>query len=406
MTYTHLRHETDRQSIRGRLTEVRDSAIDFVAPPTALRFGETVRFFDPAGITEEGVGRDVDIDLTRNAFRQVAERLDVPLKYADLLDEQQPELLRTNLNDRAGHKESTPGLFRFLRKVDGPWLLRAVLSDTYKRVDNYDVFTAVATGLSEASVPLGDCEVEVDWTDDRFRMRIMVPQIEVAAPELLGGYRAPRVADHHAGILDRWARTDPGFGGWGNGTTRQGNRVGDVIWAGLEVSNSETGNGSTSIAPRATILACLNGMTRKADLVRSIHLGARLDQGVIAWSQDTMRKQLELVKAQVRDAASQFCSTEYLQKVVDELRAAKGVEITGSIPATFELVQTRLGFSEAETEAAMDAFTRSGDMTVFGLGQAFTAAAQTVPDGDRQSEMETIFWDLVNEPAVYANVAA
>jgi hypothetical protein len=401
MTHTHLRHETDRQSIRGRLNEVRDSAVDYVASPTSLIFDETNRFFDPTGLTEEGVGREAAVTLTRNAFRQTCERLDVPLKYADLLDEQQTDLLRLNLNDRASHKRATPALFRFLRMPDGTLLLRAVLSDTYKRVDNYDVFTAVASGLSEASVPLGDCEVEVDWTDDRFRMRIMVPQIEVAAPELLGGYRAPRVAGHHRDILDRWAAS-PGS----DGTTRQGNRVGDVIWAGLEVANSETGNGSTSIAPRATVLACLNGMTRKADLVRSIHLGARLDQGVIAWSQDTMRKQLELVKAQVRDAASQFCSVEYLQKVVDELRAAKGIEITGSIPATFELAQTRLGFSEAETEAAMDAFMRSGDSTVFGLAQAFTAAAQTVPDGDRQTWMEECFWDIVADAPRFATVDA
>lgn len=397
MTLTHLRHETDRQSIRGRLNEVRDSAVDYVAAPTALRFGETTRFFDPAGITWDGVGDDVDIDLTRNAFRQVAERLDVPLKYADLLDEQQPDLLKTNFNDRAAHKGQTPGLYRFLRRPDGPWLLRAVLSDTYKRVDNYDVFTAVAYGLSEAGASLGDCEVEVDWTDDRFRMRIAVPQIEVAAPELLRGYRAPRPTVRHSDVLDHWAS---------NGWTRRGNQVGDVLWAGLEVANSETGNGSTSIAPRVTVLACLNGMTRKADLVRSIHLGARLDAGVIKWSQDTMTKQLDLVKAQVRDAAQQFCSEAFLRQIVDELSVAKGIEVTGSIPATFELVQTRLGFSEAETEAAMDAFMRSGDSTVFGLGQAFTAAAQTVPDGDRQTEIETLFWDIVHEPAVYAEVSA
>ena len=49
-------------------------------------------------------------------------------------------------------------------------------------------------------------------------------------------------------------------------------------------------------------------------------------------------------------------------------------------------------------------FAAGGDRSVLGLGQAVTAAAQLAVDGDRQSEMETMFWQIVDAPRALAGV--
>jgi hypothetical protein len=51
-------------------------------------------------------------------------------------------------------------------------------------------------------------------------------------------------------------------------------------------------------------------------------------------------------------------------------------------------------------------FVKSGDSSVLGLAQAFTAAAQGVEDGDRQSEMEQSFFAFVGSPALFTGATA
>lgn len=63
--------------------------------------------------------------------------------------------------------------------------------------------------------------------------------------------------------------------------------VNPVVFAGFVISNSETGHGSFSIIPQITIQVCDNGMTFTRDAMREVHLGGRLQDGVIRWSSDT-----------------------------------------------------------------------------------------------------------------------
>ena len=54
-------------------------------------------------------------------------------------------------------------------------------------------------------------------------------------------------------------------------------RVGDVVEAGVMISNSEVGLGSVLVTPFAHFLVCLNGMTREGGK-RWNHLGRRADE--------------------------------------------------------------------------------------------------------------------------------
>jgi hypothetical protein len=375
-TLTHMRHEADRGKIVGRLQEVADMSHDIVGPAQALRVvpDQTgIVALDQPLVANDGVWDRIPVSLTRTAYRQAAERLAIPVKYLDtLVGDDQGHLASYNFNRRA-EKVGGTTLFRLLHLPEG-WRLRGVLSDSYQAIDNLDLLAATANGMQAAGVGLDQAEVEADWTDDRFRLRIAVPQVELLAPELLEGYRSPFM---------------------------QQDDVPPAIWAGFEVSNSETGNGAVSLTPRAIFLICRNGLTRNVDIVRAIHLGSKLDAGVVRWSHETRRKAVELIQSKVTDAVRQFCSVEYLTTLVNDMRAAKGHQVR-DVSATFERVKTDLGFTESEISDALNCFMRGGDTSVLGVGQAITAAAQLAEDGDRQTEMEQAFWQIVTRPTVYA----
>ena len=56
-----------------------------------------------------------------------------------------------------------------------------------------------------------------------------------------------------------------------------------MVFAGFVITNSETGCGAFSLTPRLVVQVCRNGMTITRDAMRVVHLGERLDQGVVTW---------------------------------------------------------------------------------------------------------------------------
>lgn len=382
-----LRHETDRVRIVGKLTEIADATMDVVAGQDRITVACSpdgghifeVAFAEPL-LHGDGVYDSVTGHLTRTAFRNLAERLQIPLTYLDRLTSSgHCTLSGTNINTLAGADGRT-ALYRMLRTEDG-WTLRSVQSDTYKAIDNGHLLAAVVKGLGDTGINLGDCNVEADWTNDRFRLRVSVPAIELAVPDLLADYRTP------------WSMNP-------NDPTHAPNRGGDVppvLFAGLEIANSETGGGAATIAPRAEVLICRNGLTRVQDIVRNVHLGGKLDKGVIEWSHATYKASLELITSQIADAARKFTSIEYLTAMADEMRKAKGIAVESPTAAVAKVVD-KMGFTEDEHKSILDCFIRSADTTLLGLGQAVTAAAQLAEDGDRQAEMEATFFAIVNQP--------
>src|SRR5262249_55235751 len=161
---------------------------------------------------------------------------------------------------------------------------------------NDTALQAIVAGLSEHGLGLGDCEVSGDVTSDRLRLRLAVPAIAIAAPSLLGDYRMPYSLRPGNPIH---ARPDA-------------DETPPVLFAGVEITNSETGLGAFQIRPRIVVAVCRNGLTRDVQLRRA-HIGAQLEEGTIDWSQETQRRALELVASQVRDAVATYLSPEYVQ---------------------------------------------------------------------------------------------
>lgn len=367
--------------LASMLTEQQARKIDVVAPASKLRSERGQLVIEGAApiIEDDGVtdpnGRYVP---TRVADEGIAHKLGIPLPYVRTLRESRGDLFDANVNGWLHGWEPGPEigigasltdavkpdprsfLVRCFRGDDGqPGIARAFLSDSYKVIDNLDALTAALDGIrqSGAAIEIDGC----DLTDRRMYVRVRAPEVQALAPSLLERYRSPF----------------SGASGADNPT----------VFAGLVLSNSETGGGAFTIVPRLTVQVCSNGMTINRDAVRAIHLGEKLDEGVIRWSEDTQRKNLELITAKARDAVSTFLDVEYMERVIRRLEETAGTPVSDA-PAVVEAVAKKLSFSKEQTAGVLDHFIKGADLTAGGVMHAVTSFAQTITDADVAADFE------------------
>lgn len=313
----------------------------------------------------------------------LSDKLGVPRKYLRRLRTERVDLYDANVNGwlRGPEREQPYGpndypdrdprsfLVRAFRSDDGgEGVARALLSDSYRIVDNLDVLTAALEGVREAGVPVN--VDSADLTERRMYVKVSSPAVAELAPELLRGYRSPFT----------------GAEGSANPT----------VFAGFVISNSETGGGAFTITPRLVVQVCSNGMTIVKDALRNIHLGARNAEGVVRWSDETAQKNLELVKSQARDAVATFLDPDYLRAKIGQLSEY------AQRPVHVEQVQTitkSLSYSPERTEGVLDFFVSGGQATLGGIAQAITAQAQREPNADDAADMEAQATGLLLEAA-------
>jgi hypothetical protein len=368
MNITTTARHTDLANLTDILRAQQDAKYDVVI--TGDRFAYEDGLVAVAGgairWTDDGADEVAAMLAPTDAFEgQLAERLGIPHPYLrKVRDAGALGLLDANVNQWV-----EPGGTYLIRgfRTDDPdqvGIARACLSDRYAPIDHMDVMFAALAGIAGSGVE-GVEVTGADLTEKSMRLIVEAPAVTAMAQEFLAHYRSP-------------------FGG---GTS-------PLISAGLEVKNSETGQGAFQIAPRIVVLACRNGMTRTVDAVRRVHLGERLAPGAVTWSQDTLRKNVDLIAAQAKDAVTTFLSQDYLAGVAAELDAAAGRQVDD--PANvFVRVGQRLRYTQDEQQAMLALFIQSGDPHASGVAQAVTAYAQTVDDADRASELEASAFDAL-----------
>lgn len=370
------------------LQEQHTRKVDVVAPATAIRSVEgqlRVQNADPI-ITEDGVTSADGVYVpTAVCDEGLAEKLGVPVGYLKRLREDRPDLYDANVNGwlhgrrekwslatlDQGTGEMGPGrlvreaipadprafLLRAFRGDDGPGIARAFLSDRYAVVDNLDVLMAALDGVRDAGVAVDIAGG--DLSERRMVVRVRCPQVATVAPVLLAGYRSPFT----------------GASGDENPT----------VFAGFKISNSETGGGAFTIVPEVTVQVCNNGMTMTRDAISKVHVGGRLDAGVVRWAEDTQTAAVALVKKQTRDAVTTFLSPEYLTRAVTRLeeRAAEPVAHT-----EVRTLVKQLRYTEAQMDGILDHFMRGGQATRAGVVNAITSYSQEVTDADAAYDLE------------------
>lgn len=386
---------------RARSLDVVAGASKFRARDGMIVVSGAEQVMDETGITDPN-GTYLPTEV---ADEGLGEKLGIPRAYMRLMRDQRPDLWDANVNgwlhgaagdadaafgwlaDNPGEDPAdcpvrdVPGyekplMLRILRgDTSGGGVLRAVLSDRFARIDNLDVLVAALSGVRDAG--LGGQVTSCDLSERRMYVVIESPEIRAMAPALLAGYRNP-----FDNGIERWREVANREGlGYEPGTE-------PVVHAGLVISNSEVGNGSFTVTPRFVFQICRNGLRITADMLRKVHLGEQMDEGVIQWSTSTQRKALELVASKTQDAVAAFLSPAYIEAQVGKLEELAGAPVKN--PAeTIQVIAKAAAFPTELADNILAAFIAGGQLTAGGVMQAVTAVAQTVEDADLAALLES-----------------
>lgn len=322
-------------------------------------------------------------------------KLNIPRAYLRRMRTDAPDLLAANVSGWMHGRRSLgevvrPGveksyLLRLFRGADGPGVARAILSDRFGIMDNFDVVTAALQGIKDAGVDVDGDGISADLSDRKMFLRVPAPEVSVLAPTLLEGYRSPfRDANVEEQRNHGWNLSRARQAAAAEGLTPEQEKT---VFAGLEIRNSEVGDGSFTIAPVITMLVCANGLTITTEALRRVHIGSKLEVGTIQWSSDTVSKARELIVARTRDAVASFLNVDFVQRIVDQI-TAQAVVALDKPQDTVEVVAKSLMFSAEETRGILDHFMRGGQMTAGGVMQAVTSFSQTVADADRAHQLD------------------
>lgn len=369
---TDTLRRTDFATLLATLDEQQERKVDVVVPATALCFGggnlRVLRSDLEPTLTPDGVKSPVQVYAPTDVFDEgVAERIGVPRAFLrKLRNEGWTDIIDGMLNALVhGKRDVTPDgsewlreplaksfLVRALKDADGGPVgsARALLSNSYKIVDHVETLRAAMRGMAAAGLG-ADNITQCDLTGRKMYVRVEAPEVKAYAPELLKNYRSPFRPELTGAELP-------------------------VVHAGFVLTNSETGHGSFTVVPEFTVEVCTNGMTVQRDAVSARHLGARLDDGLIRYSERTRQANLELITSQAEDAIRTFLDAGYMQSVLDEM-TEKAVRPLSSTPEKAVKEITQKIECPALYDDVLAMFIKGGDISQGGLVHAVTAAAQS-----------------------------
>lgn len=368
-----------RQNTLAELvTELKDQNMqkkDFVVPANLLSMenGQIVvnnynsnddltKLLTEVGIKSEDSGKLI-LGCLPILHQNLSDKLDIPRRYYNRIQSlSDTSLIDTNVSHWLKSMKGNIFLRTFINKEENNGFARAILSDRYNVIDNFDVLLATLEAVKESGLNLKIEDNGCDLSESKMYVRFVAPDLEIQAPDLLRNYKNPK---------------------GGNGI------VGDGIITGFVITNSELGQGSFNISPRAVILKCQNGMVFKDDSFGKIHLGSKMEQySQIDWSEETKRKNHELIQLQVKDAVKQFTSEDFLRRKITELNQYAEQELKHPIE-TVKNVSKLLNITEEKEKSILDFFMRSGDISPMGVSQAITFYAHETKDADESHDLES-----------------
>ena len=173
---------------------------------------------------------------------------------------------------------------------------------------------------------------------------------------------------------------------------------GDIVQSGILITNSEVGMGSMSIQPLVYRLVCTNGMVVNDARTRKYHVGRGNEaaEDYTLYSSETLAADDRALLLKVRDTVRAVVDQTRFERVIEMMREAKEAKITSTdIPQMVELAAADYGLNKAEGSGVLDHLIRGGDLSLYGLSNAITRAAQDVESYDRSTEMESIGYTVL-----------
>ena len=333
---------------------------DYIAPTDKVDVVPTLQNNIALMLGSKGV-----FDVGPIAHNQIAEHTKIPRTYYDRCLKEDTNLLATNV-DRWFRKYPAPRMFRTL---DGN--VRAMLSDKFQPLDNYDFAAATLPILQARKLVVHSCEV----TDTRLYIKAVDEQLFRDVPV---GFKM------------------------GDGT----HNIFDTCAPAVILSNSEVGFGRLVVETGVYSRACTNLALFANGGFKRTHVGARhrmtenLDVSDLdaIMSDATKRKTAEALWSQVRDVIASAFDEKTVAKRAEAFEAAAGRKITGKVEEVMEVVQERFGLNDGERESIFKHLIEGGSLTQYGLHAAITRSAQDVESYDRATELEYLGGKVVELP--------
>jgi hypothetical protein len=348
MPLTELAAELHRQA---------ESKRDYLADTRAIRLEPTPG--ESAPVIMHGVNGGLALRPTAHA--QLAAAVGIPKPYYDRMLADAPDLLAANVNRWL----TAQPVRKLVRTLDGA--ARAILSDSYRPLDNFDLAEAVLPTLVGVEAEVVSCDV----TDARFYLKAVTKRVEGEV------------------------------------------KPGDVIRAGLVVSNSEIGHGALRVEALDYRLVCTNGMIREA-AVRKAHLGRSGTRGTDAiedareyFRDETRAADDRAFFLKVADAVRSMFDPVRFAARLDQYRDASARRIEVDPIRVVDATAKRLALTDGEKTSVLQHLIRGGDLSAWGLANAVTRTADDAADYDRATELEAAGGRVIElGPADWKSLAA
>ena len=312
---------------------------DYVASTNALELQD-----DGEVLTIEGQGNYPVRDL---AHSQIASKLNIPKKYYDMMRVDAPDLLATNVNRWFNQK----GERRMIRTMDGE--ARAFLSQRYRPLDNYELAEAVLPTIQEMDCQVMSCEV----TDTHLYLKCVTERITHEITK------------------------------------------GDIVQAGICISNSEVGLSSLKIEPLIYRLVCTNGMIANDFAMRKYHVGRRNgDDGQDVerfYTDETRQLDDAAFWHKARDLTRAAMNEVQFKQICSKMQEATEVQIEADLVKVIDLTADKFGLNETEKSGVLQHLIKGGDLSQYGLSNAITRTSQDVAEYNRATDLERMGGDII-----------
>ena len=166
---------------------------------------------------------------------------------------------------------------------------------------------------------------------------------------------------------------------------------------GLIAQNSEVGAGALSVQPFTVDTSRNSGMVHPDFGKRSHHVGKQLGEGEDIQeyiSDEARRADDKAFFLKVRDVIRAILSEKVLERLVEQMQMADGIEIAQP-EAAIRVIAAQGAFTEDERESVLAHFIKGGNLSMLGLASAVSAAAEESDDYDRTTELESFGGKLV-----------
>ena len=304
-------------------------------------------------IEDKKLGIDDTYTMNNTCLNQIATKVGISKKYLDKMRDGHNALLQDNFNYWM-HKTPKQQMIRTQGTT-----ARAFLSDKYKRVDNEEIAQTVLPILVNEGYEIMSSAI----TDSKMYIKARLPKLEREVTK------------------------------------------GDVVQAGVTISNSEVGQGSVSVAPFIYRLVCLNGMTINDARLNSRHLTssqATIDGVYEILSDESKELDNKALLSKVHDVVLSTSDEVRFNQNVAKMTDATEIKIK-SPTKVIEVLENRYDLSKLEGESILENLVNRRDDTqkfanLWSVVNSITALGNTMDDYDRGTKMQEIGGRLLNEP--------